>query len=372
MPSLPVRDLRSPRPVARVRGRRVGRGAAAGLAVALSGLAPLGASAQGQPPPAPAAPEGDRAAADAWFQLGLARERAGDFAGALEAYDACAEEAPSAQRVPAARARAKELRDRAEGGFVPLGRLRAFLALPAPSEADAAALGDAAAGFPDGRVRAEARLAAAVALRHRLGRADLAEPLLRAAHADASAERTTRALALSELVSLLRARKAAPEALRLARADPSVAPALVAELAREVRRDRVTVGAHAALAAFLAVGLASFAVVVRRERGAGPGSVDRAVRAVAPPLAVAAMAWIALGAAALVRVHGGGDPKPFLLVGLAGLPVVLAARAWHVAARPGRPAGRVLRAAAAALAALALGVVALARSDVRYLESFGW
>jgi len=365
VPPLSVRNVRPARVLLRVpperRHRRRWFGGL-GLVAALACATPAFAG----DPPAP-----DREAAAAALEDGRALEARGEYAAALRAYRRCLEIDPSAPSVPAARARAKELGDRSEGDFVPLARLRAFVARRPHTEEDTLALAEAARAFPDGRVRGEALLAAGVALRHDVVRPDLAETVLREAVRDPFADRTTRALALAEVTAILRARGALSEALSLAKEQPGVAPGIVKELARDLRRQRFVWGSHGLLATFAAVGAVSFGRLVLRERRSGAGAFDRAARRVAPALVVLAVLWIGLGAALLVRLHGAGDPKPFLFVGLAALPLVLAARAWHLASPPGAPYAAV-RALISAAAALALGFAALARSDAKYLESFGW
>ena len=81
---------------------------------------------------------------------------------------------------------------------------------------------------------------------------------------------------------------------------------------------------------------------------------------------------LGLGCALVVRLYGAGDVRPFLMLGFGLALVVIAARAWTLAA--GARGGAVHTAARALVCAggaLAVAFAALAKSDVVYLEGFG-
>jgi hypothetical protein len=287
------------------------------------------------------------------------------FADALAAYREAMDAEPAASFTTLARTRAAYLERHSEGAFGPLSRLEEVRSSPDK-------LGDASAiealereveGFPDGFVRSEARVVMAEAWWRRLGAPRRAAGLLVRVLDDASAERPTRAVALTELVAVERELGDLEAARRAAVQYADLAPHLAAEVARHARRVRLRWVASGSLALLAALGLAAFAAGARR-RG-----VRAAALLVLRPSSVAFSLY--LGAAAALIAHAyGADGRPFLLLGLGVLGAQAIARAFWLGARPGA-AGRVARALACATAVLVIGFLALERTDPSYLEPLG-
>jgi tetratricopeptide (TPR) repeat protein len=288
------------------------------------------------------------------------------FAEALAAYEQAANVDPAAPFARVARVRAADLASHAEGNFAPLARLEAVRRRPDTDRATIDALARDASSFPDGRVRAEARVCVADALWHRFGALDQAATALDQALADPAADKLTRALAVNELVALERQRGALDAAYRAVSRFPDLAPALRVEVARLVRRVWLRRGSTVLLGLLAAVGVASFARLARRRR-----DLDAAMRAVIRPRSMAFTLYLGGVAALLVRLHGDGDVRPFLWLGLGVLGMDAIARAWRLGAVDTRAPARIARAVFCVAGVLAAAFLSLERADAGYLESFG-
>ncbi len=175
------------------------------------------------------------------------------FAEALEAYRAAIAADPSAPCASMARNRADDLAVHAEGGFVPLARVEALRRdrRKAVDRAEIEALTRDLEAFPDGRVRAEARLLVAEAWWHALGDPARAITAFEGAVGDPSGDKLTRALALAQLWTLRRDRGEVREALAEVERDPDLSPKLTELVRKAARRewlranacDRVSLGA---------------------------------------------------------------------------------------------------------------------------------
>jgi hypothetical protein len=289
------------------------------------------------------------------------------FDEALAAYDHAVELDPSASFARVARTRAADLRTHAEGGFGPLARLEAVRRRPTSTRDEIETLARDAERFPAGRVRSEAQLVAAEAFWHRFGEPDLAARALNAALSDASADRLTRALALSELVALERERGDLDAARRAVSRYPDLAPNLRAEVERLVRRVWIGRFAIALVGFVLLIGLVAVvrALVVHRR------DPDEVLRKVVRSQSFAFALYIGGAASVLVRLHGEGDVRPFLWLGLGVLAVDMAARGWRCGFVDERAAVRVGRALACGAAVFAVAFLSLAYADATYLESLG-
>jgi hypothetical protein len=251
---------------------------------------------------------------------------------------------------------------------VPLATLEAVRREPARAS-DARAIDELARAieaFPEGRVRAEAWLFVGECYLDRLGRPGDARRALERAAFEPGGDRLVRALAVQKLVMLHRAAGDLTSALEAARRDATLAPGLSRELSRLWRRERLTSLSLAWLGALALVLATSLAWLGLRERGA------RALREVVRPSWLVPPLYLGLGGALVVRLYGAGDVRPFLLLGLGLTLVVIAARAWALAAGPrGGVAYASARALVCGVGALAAAFAALAKSDVAYLEGFG-
>jgi hypothetical protein len=315
-----------------------------------------------------AAPPATRAEATASFERAELASRERRFAEALAAYREATVIDPSAPFAPVARARAADLEAHAEGGFAPLARLEELRRDPARSRDRAAieALERDAEGFPEGRVRSEARLLVAEAWSHRLGDPGRALAPLGAVIADPSADRLTRALALAELCGIHRARGELAEALAAVERDPGLSPALRAEIVRAVRREKLRWIALGVLGALAVVGAGSLALLARRSRDVRdlPGQVVR-------PLSVASSLYLGGAGAILVKLHGGGDARPFVLFGAGVLALDVIARAFLLAWGRTTAALRAGWALCCVAGVVAAAFLAALRVDPSYLEGLG-
>jgi len=350
----PGRALLSLRAVAFVRSL-------AGLAL----LAALLLSAEARAD-APQQPEDRRARARAMFDEGERATAELRFAEALAAYEKVITIDPGAPFARLARTRAADLAAHGEGGFAPLARLEAVRRQPSADRATIDALARDVASFPAGRVRGEARLVVAEAFWHRFGEIDLAASALGEVLADDAADRLTRALAMNELVALERQRGDLAAAHRAVESFPDLVPALRAEIGRLVRRvllRRVAIGTVVVLGV---IGLASIARLLLRTR-----DPERVTRSVVRPLAVGFALYLGGAAAILVRLHGDGDARPFIWLGLGVLGVDVVARAWRLGSGDTRAVARTSRAIACAAGVLAVAFLSLEGANAGYLENFG-
>ena len=311
----------------------------------------------------------DEPSARARLAYELAERAATDlrFADALAAYDQAIALDPSAPFVRIARARALDLRTHAEGDFAPLVRLESVRRNPLATRDDIETLAHDAEHFPAGRVRAEAQLVVAEAFWHRFGSPDLAAHALDAALSDASADRLTRALAVSELVALERERGRLDAAARVVSRFPDLAPNLRAEVQRLVRRvwiGRVAIGF---VAAVLLIGI----VAVVRAIFWLHRDADAVLRTAVQARSVAFALYMGGAASLLVRLHGEGDVRPFLWLGFGVLAIDAAARGWRMGFVDERPRARLARSIICGIAVLAIAFLSLQYVDASYLETLG-
>jgi hypothetical protein len=140
----------------------------------------------------------------------------------------------------------------------------------------------------------------------------------------------------------------------------------VATTDRLVRRRTLRHLALLAAAALVAFSVGSATRAVRKGRGA---VVGRAVRKLTP-LVVVFAAYIGVVGGLLASSYESGNAKPFLVLGVAVVPVFLLARVWS-AAGSATVRARAARAAAAATGAMAMAFLVLDALDPAYLEGFG-
>src|SRR4051812_46719078 len=222
------------------------------LALGLAGALSSGGVAEAEEP----AP---RALASARLAEAEQARSAGRFEEALGAYREVIAIDPAAPAARAARARADDLEAHAEGGFAPLAELEAVRRDPKKigDRASIEALERDLAGFPAGRVRAEAALVVAEAWWHRLGEPRRAVGPLTFALEDSAADRLTRALALSELCAVLRELGDLRAALEAVDRHPDLSPGTRAEIRRLYRRVELRAASVAVLGILAAIGVAS-------------------------------------------------------------------------------------------------------------------
>jgi hypothetical protein len=312
------------------------------------------------------APEDDGAALYARAQ---GEEAAGQYAAALADYREAYARAPTGRFAQRSLARADYLRAHAEGNFEPLVRLERFRKDPRLADDPAAidALARDADAFAPGPTRGEARMLVAEAYIGRLNR-----------HADGIAE--LRKVVADPKADVLAGRLAAREIVETEIADGDDAGARVdahamatrldPKLVRRTEKLRLRKMAHVAAIVDLATTaiLVAAAIVLARRRGE-LGAVVRTLKA-SWPVALAFAAVVAIAGGALASSYESGNAAPFRAVGVALLPVLLAARAWGAAGSTGRVA-RASRALVCASATLACAFVVLETIDPTYLDGFG-
>ena len=289
------------------------------------------------------------------------------FADALSAYEEAMTLEPSAPYVRIARARVADLRAHAEGDFRPLARLESVRRRPSVTRDEIEQLARDAEQFPPGRVRSEVQLVVAEAYWHRFGAPDLAANALEKALSDTSADRLTRALALSELVALERERDRLDAAVHAVSRFPDLAPNLRAELGRLVRRLWIGRIAMGLVATVLLVGvLAVFRAIFWLRRDA-----DVVLREAVRTSSMAFALYVGGVGSMLVKWHGEGDVRPFLWLGLGMLAIDIAARGWRAGFVDERFGGRLCRAMTCGVAVFAVAFLALQYADAAYLETLG-
>ena len=321
-----------------------------------------------QPAPADAAPSPD-AAAEALFELAESDEARGEYARALDEFDACAARSPSSRYGPRASTRADYLRARSEGHFAPLARLdhvrhdEALANDPAGIDLLARDLED----FPPGPVRVEARMLVAEAYLGRLNRRADAEVELHAVLADPSADPLMARQAARELVDAIIASgdvvRAATEARRQStRLDPRYVKGVMRLILRRTL-DR------AAIADLALIGLALGAAIAFSARRGRIHALRVAVLRAAP-LVLGFATYVAVLGGYLASKYESGNSTPFFVLGGALVVIIFAARALGAAGSP-KPLARVARAVLCGSGALAAAFVVLERLDPAYLDGFG-
>ena len=318
----------------------------------------------------PAAAAGDVEAA---FRDARAHDDAGEFARALEGYDAVVASAPDTPWAERAADRIVWLRARSEGDFRPLARLEGVRRDPARG-ADPRAIADLArdaASFPPGTVRTEARVFVAEAWLGRLraipGSFELALEPLREVRDDPATDPLTARLAERELVSALAGADRIDEASAEAGAHVNqLDAAFVAQTRAWVRRRTMRRAATFELGTFAA--LAVFALLRAWRRGA-LGTAGEGLRRILP-LAVGFAVYLAAAGGILASAYESGNASPFVLLGGIVLPLVLLARAWGTVGSASAGA-RIGRAVLSAVTVLAAAFLVLDHVDPRYLEGFG-
>ncbi len=314
---------------------------------------------------AEAPPDDDPAAAVTLYERADQEDTALRFADALRDYEAALGRSSSFRYAPRARVRADMLRSHDEGDFAPLTRLETVRRDPHLSSDPAALAGLAhdAEAFPPGRVKVEARHLVAEAYLHRLDRPDDALALLRLVLADPAADALTARQASREIVTTLLDRGALDEAAEVA-ALPRTDPDLRHEVTVRLRRRALHRGGVLVLVLFLG------AVVAGTVRHRSLARQRLGKLASFGKVALVFSAWIALAGGALASSYESGNATPFLALGAAVLPLLLAARVWSVVAGPSRAAAAG-RAALSAAAVLATALLVLEAVDVSYLQDFG-
>jgi hypothetical protein len=230
-----------------------------------------------------------------------------------------------------------------------------------------AALAREADTLPPGKERVEARVLVAEAWLGRMQRPNDAIAELRLIVDDPSADPLTVRFAERQLVDALATTGRLADAVAEAHAHASILdPSFVRAMERLARRKWVRRGALGMLAAF---GVLSALAVARAQRRGALVDALRAVRAIAP-VAVSFAAFVALAGGALAARYESGNGRPFFLLGLVALPLVLATRAWSAVGSMRRSA-RLLRAAFCGAALLAAAFVLLDVVSPDYLEGFG-
>ncbi len=309
------------------------------------------------------------AGAEALCRLGEMDEEDGAFERAIEHDLACAAAAPDTPWAVRAGERIDWLRARSEGGFVPLAHLERVRRDPALAD-DPTALDELARDtetFPPGTVRIEARMLLAEAWLGRMGRARDGIAELRLVANDPRADPLTADLAEREIVGALATTGALSEAAAEARAHAIVlGPRVVRDITRLQRRRWVRRAAVVVLLVF--VGSAA-AALDRARRRKTLGDAMLALRALTP-VAVSLAAFVSLAGGLLASKYESGNAGPFLRLGAAVLPLVLAARAWSAVGSNRRPA-RVGRALLCGATILATAFVVMDVASPDYLEGFG-
>jgi type II secretory pathway pseudopilin PulG len=281
------------------------------------------------------------AVAEAQFLLGRLDEDDAAFPSALGHYRDAIDAGPNTRWAQRASDRVDWLRARSEGDFAPLARLEHVRRDPALASDPAAieALARDAESFPPGQVRVEARMLVAEAWLGRLHRPAEAVGELRSVCDDPHADALTSRLAARELVDAIVADGRLEDAVSEAhRRSNRLDPRFVRQIERLVVRRELRRVALVEVALFLA--LVGAAVVRARRRGA-LAEVGLSLKKLAP-LAILFVLYVAGVGGMLASNYESGNATPFLLLGAAALPLVIAARAWgavgsrHAAARVGR------------------------------------
>jgi hypothetical protein len=309
------------------------------------------------------------ATAEAHFLLGQIDEDESAFGAALDAYREARAVAPSTRWALRASDRMDWIHARSEGDFRPLVELERVRRNPALA-ADPGAIDDLARqmeAFPPGTVRVEARMLVAEAWLGRMHRPEAAIGALRAVSDDPKADPLTARLAERELVDVLVASGRIDEAAAEAREHANRLDArFVRQVVRQTLRRSVRYGALVIVGAFAL--LAALAIVRAARRGA-LGAAAGELRRLAP-VAILFVAFVAVGGGLLASNYESGNASPFLLLGVAVLPLVLVARAWGAVGSASKTA-RVARAVLCAATVLAAAFLLLDSVHPQYLAGFG-
>lgn len=260
--------------------------------------------------------------------------------------------------------------DPTDDGSARLARIRESAAL-ASSRAEVDALARDADGFSSDTARIDARLLAAQAYLGRFGVPPLGRALLRRVASDPAADALTAAQATNLLVrSDLDDGLVDDARVDVAAHAFGVRRELLMLVEARVRRRAL----HRAC--LLLVGAVAVAVASSVARGV-VRSRGRVTAVAVGDLAGVALAFgvsVAVGGGGLASLFTGSAALPFVGLGAALVPVVLAARAWSASASPlggSSRASRACRAIACAGAALASAFLVLEGIDASYLASFG-
>jgi hypothetical protein len=317
--------------------------------------------------PRAAAGEEARALAEASCKRAEQAARDLSFDEALAAYRAAMAADPSAPCARVARARADDLAAHSEGAFAPLARLESVRRDPKKTgdRAEIDALARDLEAFPPGRVRLEARVLVAESRWHALGDQDGAIAAFEAAVGDRSGDKLTRALALTDLCTLLKQRGELRRALAAVEREPGLTPELYADLKRLVLRERLRAVAFAVVGTLAAVGVVSLVRLAISARRAG------LLRRVARPLPALFSAFLAGGGAYLAHRHGGSDMRPFLWLGAGVFALDVVARAFRLAIGGGSRAVRTGWAVACVAGVVCVAFLAAERTEPGYIEGIG-
>jgi hypothetical protein len=319
----------------------------------------------------PVASGGDdgEATAEARFLLGQIDEDEGAFGQALSDYRGALAAAPDTRWALRASDRIDWLRARSEDDFRPLAALERVRRNPALA-ADPGAIDELARqaeAFPAGTVRVEARMLAAEAWLGRLHRPEAAVAALRAVSEDPRADPLTARLAERELVDVLASSGRIDEAAAEARSHANRLDArFVHQVLGRVLRRHVR---HAAVAVIGAFAILAGIAIARAARRGALGVAASELRRLAP-VATLFVAFVAVGGGLLASNYESGNASPFLLLGVAVLPLVLVARAWGAVGSGSKPA-RLARAFLCAATVLAAAFLLLDTVHPQYLAGFG-
>jgi hypothetical protein len=304
------------------------------------------------------------AVAEAHFRLATLDEEEGALARALDEDRAAVVTAPGSRWARSAGARASWLTARSEGAFVPLVRLMTVWRDrdAAGDEEVVQALANDAEAFPPGVVRGEARMFVADAWLHRLHRPEDAKRELARVRDDPSGDAQSITFASRELAEELVAEGALDAAIAELGAHPSrFEPAFAGQVRRLRLRRR--------LGRVAAVELAAYAVLVAMTvlRAWRTSRLALALRPLLRPAALAIqVGGCVIGVGALVLlVRSAGPGVPVVALGVAALPVLVAASVWQAVGSRSRLA-TIARSSLAgvSLVALAFLVVACLRPAV--------
>jgi hypothetical protein len=143
-------------------------------------------------------------------------------------------------------------------------------------------------------------------------------------------------------------------------------PKIVANVRRAVRRHHMHNACIAVVAGLLVLAIVSLVRAMRSGRGRVVIERTRA----SSRLVLAYGAYVAISGAVLAMGYEEGTSRPFLIFGLALVPLLFLARAWAAAGSPARWA-RIGRATLCATSALGVAFLVLEHVDVAYLEGIG-